>query len=81
MQPLQYIQTHCCIQLTFSDGYVCQHPHGEWPGITVLHWATALSLWPVHVLGILCLRRSVGVHHLTFLNAHWKPIYTSTVIS
>ena len=33
-------------------------------------WATALSLWPVRVLGTLCLRRSVGVHHLTFLNAH-----------
>jgi len=69
---------------TSSHDVACALPPRQtWPCRLrdVQHWATALLPWPVRVLGTLCLRRSVGVHHLTLLNAHWKPIYTSSVIS
>ena len=58
-------------------------PWQTWPCLLrdVPHWATVLSPWPVHVLGTLCLMRSVGAHHLTLSNVHWKLVYTFRAIS
>ena len=69
---------------TSSHDVACALPPRQtWPCRLrdVPHWATALLPWPVRVLGTLCLMRSGGAHHLTLLNAHWKSIYTSRVIS